>query len=285
MNEHNPTLDLGSITINWLQGGRNQMDGGTMFGAVPKLLWSKICPPTEDNYLTYRNNPLLVRTPEANIIIDTGLGNKLSDKQRKIFRLLEEWSIIDDLAGYGLKAEDIDAVIFTHGDFDHAGGIVTLLPDGSTELTFPKARHIMQRREWEDISQPNIRAEHTYFPKNFVGLEASGLLELVDGKQELFPGIAVRHCGGHTRGHQVVIIKGSSGTAVHMGDNFPTHHHANPLWIMSYDNFPLDVIEQKLAIFKEFHGDAWFTFYHDDDVRACRLDQNYKVVETITQIR
>lgn len=260
------------------------MDGGTMFGAVPKLLWSKHCPPTDDNYLTYSNSPLLVRTPEANIIIDTGLGNKLSEKHKKIFRLLDEWSIVEDLANYGLKSDDINAVIFTHGDFDHAGGVVTLQPDASTKLTFPNARHIMQRSEWEDISKPNIRAEHTYFPANFEGLEANGLLELVDGEQEIFPGISVRHSGGHTRGHQVVVIKGSGGTVVHMGDIFPTHHHANPLWIMSYDNFPLDVIEQKVAIFNEFRGDAWFTFYHDDDVRACRLDESNRVVETLSSI-
>ena len=277
-----PTLDLGNISINWLCGGHNQIDGGTMFGAVPKILWNKKWPADNENYVTYVCNPLLVRTPDANIIIDTGLGNKLSEKQRKIFRVVRDWSVIEDLKMYGLNPEDIDAVVFTHGDYDHAGGVVTMQADGSTKLTFPKARHIMQRMEWEDISSPNIRAAHTYFTLNFQGLESSGLLDLVEGEREIFPGVTVRHSGGHTRGHQVVIVKGSKETAVHMGDVFPTHYHSNPLWIMSYDNFPLEVIEQKQAIFEEFRDSAWFTFYHDYDVRACRLDGENGVVDTIT---
>lgn len=278
---NSPNLDLGSITIDWLCGGHNQLDGGTMFGAVPKVLWSRKRTPDTDNYLDYVNNPLLIRTPEKNIVIDTGLGNKLSDKQRKIFRLTREWSVVEDLQKFGMEPEDIDAVVFTHGDFDHAGGIVSHQEDGRPALTFPKAQHIMQRKEWEDINSPNIRAAHTYFQANFQGLEKSGLLELVDGNQELYPGVSVRHSGGHTRGHQVIVIKGDRGTAVHMGDIFPDHLHVNPLWIMSYDNFPLDVIEEKTAIFKEFMGDAWFTFYHDSEMKACRFDKDMKVVESI----
>ncbi|WP_051305418.1 MBL fold metallo-hydrolase [Desulfogranum mediterraneum] len=276
-----PTLELGGITIDWLRGGNNQLDGGTMFGAVPKLLWNKRYPADSDNYIELLNHPLLIRTPEANLLIDTGLGNKLSKKQEKIFRVTRPWEVIEDLHRFGLGREDIDYVLFSHGDFDHAGGVVMVNPSGDLELTYPRARHLMQRREWEDISAPNSRAAHTYFPVNFEGLEASGLLELVDGEAEVVPGVTLRHSGGHTRGHQVVMIEGDQASALHMGDLFPTHHHANPLWIMAYDNFPLRVIEEKEALFGEcLRKNCWLTFYHDFQMRACRLGANQEVVET-----
>lgn len=276
-----PVLDLGSMSVTWLCGGYNQLDGGTMFGAVPKILWSRQCPPDADNYFDLINNPLLVRTPHANIIIDTGLGNKLTEKQKKIFRVTREWAVIEELRAVGLQREDIDAVIFTHGDFDHAGGAVMVMDDGSYEPTYPNARYILQQKEWEDISAPNIRAAHTYFPVNFAELEQRGKLELVDGDREVIPGVTVRLSGGHTRGHQIIAMEGSEGCAVHMGDLFPTHHHSNPLWVMAYDNFPLDVIERKVDYFKEYsEKKCWFTFYHDFDMRACRLDAAHTLIDT-----
>ena len=275
-------LDLGSIKVQWLQGGHNQMDGGAMFGAVPKILWSKKCPPDAENYLSYRNDPLLVRTEQANIVIDTGLGNKLTEKQQKIYRVSRQWDVPGSLALYGLEREDIDIVLFTHGDFDHAGGVALLNEKGELELTFPRAKHIMQRKEWEDICEPNIRAEHTYFPHNFQTLKESGLLELVEGESDIVPGVRVRHSGGHTRGHQIVELTGNTGSAVHMGDILPTHNHSNPLWVMAYDNFPLDVVAKRVEFFAEYkQRNSWFTFYHDYDLRACTLGEKNEVIEEI----
>jgi len=275
-------LDLGSIQISWLCGGHNQLDGGAMFGAVPKVLWSRKCPVDEDNYFDLINNPLLIRTTDANIIVDTGLGNKLTPKQQKIFRVTQQWKVVEELRQRGLKREDIDVVLFTHADFDHAGG-ATMEVDGKLEPTFPNARYILQQREWEDYSAPNIRAAHTYFPENLQAVEQSGLIEPVTGEVEITKGIKVRLSGGHTRGHQIIEMEGSRGCAVHMGDLFPTHHHVNPLWIMGYDNFPLDVIDRKVAYFSEYsERDCWFTFYHDFDIRACRIGQDYTITETFT---
>lgn len=280
-----PVLDLGSITISWLCGGHNQLDGGAMFGAVPKIMWNRKCTVDGENYLDLVNNPLLVRTPDANIVIDTGLGNKLSEKQQKIFRVTRPWSVLPDLQARGLAREDIDAVLFTHGDFDHAGGAVMTTEQGDLEPTYPQARYVLQQREWEDITAPNIRAAHTYFPINFKTVEQQGLLELVDGDHQIVPGVSVRLSGGHTRGHQIIVIEGSEGCAVHMGDLFPTHHHVNPLWIMAYDNFPLDVIDRKVAFFEEYRErGCWFTFYHDWDMRACRLDRENNIIDTFATI-
>ncbi len=276
-----PTLDLGQTTISWLTGGHFELDGGTMFGAVPKVLWSTKYPADADNYIRMLNAPLLVRTPEHCLIIDTGLGNKLSDKQKQIFRVYEGWNLVDELAGLGLGREDIDVVILTHGDFDHAGGVVMHGNSGEPELTFPRARHVLQTLEWEDILHPNIRSSHTYWPENFAGLAESGLLELVDGDREIVPGVTVRLTGGHTRGHQLVEIRGEADSAVHLGDVLPTHAHTNPLWIMAYDNFPLDIIDRKQELLPRYQQKGWwFTFYHDIHMLACRLDGRGKVVET-----
>jgi glyoxylase-like metal-dependent hydrolase (beta-lactamase superfamily II) len=273
-------LDLGNITIQWLRGGNNKWDGGAMFGPVPKALWSKKNPADEDNYHEYVNNPLLVQTPSHNILIDSGVGNKLTEKQHKIFGITREWDLVDDLERVGLKREDIDGVISTHCDFDHAGGIVMETDNQQYELTFPKADHVIQKQEWEDVCAPNIRSAHSYFAINFGPLKNSDQLRLVEGDMEVFPGISVRHTGGHTRGHQVVVLHGETSCAVHMGDIFPTHHHANPLWVMAFDNFPLEVIEQKKAIFEEYKAkNCWFTFYHDIAIKACKLGESNKVIE------
>lgn len=277
-------LDLGSISISWLCGGDFELDGGTMYGAVPKVLWQKKYPPHSENYIKMLNAPLLVQTPEQNIVVDTGIGNKLTDKQRQIFRVYREWSVLTDLAEKGLSPQDIDIVILTHCDFDHAGGVVVSSgKSGELELSFPRARHIVQQREWEDAQHPNIRAAHTYLPVNFTGLEKSGLLEIVDGDAEVAPGIVVRLTGGHTRGHQLVEMHGTTDCAVHLGDLFPTHTHNNPLWIMAYDNFPLDVVELKQRLLTGYRErNCWFTFYHDIFMRACRLNEKGNVAETFS---
>jgi len=275
-------LDLGSVEISWLGGGEFELDGGTMYGAVPKILWQKKYPADEENYIRLLNAPLLVAVGGHNILIDTGLGNKLSAKQKQIFRVYRDWSLVEDLAAKGLARDDIDIVILTHCDFDHAGGVVMHNDHGDSELTFPRAHHIVQKSEWEDVCSPNIRSAHTYWPDNFSGLADSGLLELVDGEAEIVPGVTVRPTGGHTRGHQLVAIEGTRGCAVHLGDLFPTHTHANPLWVMAYDNFPLDVVRVKERLLPEYrHQECWFTFYHDIYMKACKLDEQGMVVTSL----
>lgn len=276
-------LHLGNLQIQWLNGGDFMLDGGTMFGAVPKVLWQKKIEVDADNYIKMCNSPLLLRGEGFNIIVDSGLGNTLSDKQKKIFRVYREWSLVEDLQALGLERSDITHVILTHGDYDHAGGVVMHNAEGQPELTFPEAQHVMQAREWHDVCHPNSRSAHTYWPHNFTGLEESGLLRLVDGKEEVAPGITVEPTGGHTRGHQLVYMQGESGSAVHLGDVFPAHTHANPLWIMAYDNFPLEIIAKKEELLPRFQKlGSWFTFYHDLAVRACKLGDDGKVSETFS---
>lgn len=272
-------LDLGSIKITWLCGGDFELDGGTMYGAVPKILWQEKYPADQENYIKMLNAPLLVQTENHNLIIDTGLGNKLTEKQHHIFRVFKPWSIPEDLDTLGLHPSDIDYVLLTHGDFDHAGGVVMTDDHGTNVLTFPSAQHVLQDIEWFDINNQNSRSAHSYWLDNFTGLEPGKNLELVRGDNEIVPGITVRLTGGHTRGHQLVEMKGSEGCAVHLGDVLPTHTHTNPLWIMAYDNFPLELIEQKEKLLSHYQEqNCWFTFYHDIYMKACRLDERGKDV-------
>jgi glyoxylase-like metal-dependent hydrolase (beta-lactamase superfamily II) len=274
-------LKIGEMELHWLQGGVFELDGGTMFGVVPRVLWAKKFPPDKDNYIRMLNAPILVKSPHGLAVIETGLGNKLTEKQRKIFRIREDWDIPGSLSSLGIGRDDITHVVLTHCDFDHAGGVVMRNDRGEHELTFPRAQHIVQRTEWEDAMSPNQRASHTYWPQNFEELKASDNLRLVGGEYEVFPGVFLVPTGGHTRGHQIVRITSDEDTAVHMADLLPTHIHFNPLWIMAYDNFPLDAIAQKEAIEKQgVQEGAWFTFYHDPFMKACRFEEDGTVKES-----
>jgi glyoxylase-like metal-dependent hydrolase (beta-lactamase superfamily II) len=275
---------LGEFELIWLNGGRFELDGGAMFGVVPKTLWRKKYPATQDNYISMNAWPILVRTPKALVMIESGFGNKLTEKQNRIFRVQQPWSIPDELQSLGIDRRDIDYVILTHFDFDHAGGVVMLNASGSQEITFPNARHILQKREWEDVMKPNARSINTYWPVNNELMRGRANIEFVDGDAEIIAGVSVALTGGHTRGHQVVRLESNASRAVHLGDLCPTHAHINPLWVMAYDNFPLDTITMKQKLLAQ-GADArtWFTFYHDPYVLACRLDNEGNILERFTE--
>ncbi len=271
---------LGDFELYWLEGGVFEIDGGSMFGVVPRVLWQKKCPATDDNYVTLADSAILVRTGHENILIETGLGNKLTEKQKKIFRLRREWCIPDELLELGMTREDIDHVILTHCDFDHAAGITMMNGSGEVELTFPRATYYMQRMEWEDVCSPNRRSASSYWPVNFKGLVEGKNLFLVDGEHEVASGIHVERTGGHTRGHQVVRLSSNGRRALHMGDLLPTTAYSNPLWITAYDNFPLDSVAVKEKLLKEVVDEnMWLIFYHDPDILACRFDEKGEVID------
>lgn len=277
-------LKVGDFELFWLNGGRFELDGGAMFGVVPKVMWSKKYPADQDNYIPQSAYPILVKASNVLIIIDSGLGNKLTDKQKKIFRLKEEWDITADLAGLGIKREDIHFVVLTHYDWDHAGGVVMLTEEGRPALTFPSAKHIIQKREWEDVTNPNIRSINTYWPVNFELLRESNNLELIDGEVEIASGVTAVHTGGHNGGHQIVTMASIGQSAVHLGDLLPTHAHFNPLWVMAYDNFPLESINLKEYLEKKYIDEgAWFTFYHDPFVLACKFDEKGNMIEKLSE--
>jgi len=274
-------LNLGDFTVSWLRGGTFSIDGGAMFGAVPKVLWSEKIDADNDNAILLDNNVMLVQTGKNNIIIDTGLGNKLTEKQQTIFKVSSPWLLPDDLETLGLATKDIDTVILTHCDFDHAGGAVMLDDNGHEVPTFPNAKYVVQKDEWQDVHNTTKRSANTYWPVNFAAL-SENQVTVIEGAYEITSGINVLQTGGHTRGHQIVEIKSQGSTAVHLGDLLPTTHHRNPLWVMAFDNYPLDAIEEKERLIR-FYSDqnAWFLFYHDIDCNACRLSADYQVTDVL----
>ncbi len=274
------TFRIRDFELTWLNGGTFELDGGAMFGVVPKVLWQKKYPVNAENTIPMHAWPILVKTPKELVLIESGIGNKLTDKQRKIFRVTREWSIPDDLKKLGLDRSDITYVILTHYDFDHAGGVIMQEEAGGLSLTFPKARHILQKKEWDDVMNPNIRNINTYWPVNNELMKGKKNLELVEGESEVVPGIKVVHTGGHNTGHQIVLMESRGEKAMHLADLLPTHAHANPLWIMAYDNFPMDSIAMKEKWIKEgVRDNAWFTFYHDAVLQACKFGADGTISE------
>ena len=273
-------LSIGTCEIYWLRGGDFRLDGGAMFGPVPKKIWQKQVQVAADNTILLCNEPLLIRTPDRNILVDSGLGNKLTEKEQAVFSISSPWHLLSQLALLGLSRHDIDLVILTHGDFDHAGGVVMVGEEGGEEVTFPAATHLIQESEWQSVIAPCRRAQESYWPINFNQLQQSGRIQFVQGDHQLCPEVSVRHTGGHTLGHQLVEISSQGETAVHLGDLFPTHAHTNPLWVMAYDNFPLEVVACKQRYFREYRQrDAWFTLYHDPLVRACKVGDKGKIMD------
>lgn len=271
---------IGDFELTWLNGGRFELDGGAMFGVVPKALWQKRYPADADNCIQLLASPVLVRTPANLVVIESGIGNKLTEKQRKIFRVREEWDVPRELEQLGIDRDAIDHVILTHYDFDHAGGVVMRDDAGSLTITFPQAKHVLQKREWDDVIAPNIRSINTYWPVNNELMRGSRLLEYVEGQVEIVPGITVIHTGGHNSGHQIVRLSSKGETAYHLADLLPTHAHFNPLWVMAYDNYPMESIALKEQwIQKGIAEQAWFTFYHDVFLCACKFDEAGNMVQ------
>jgi len=271
---------IGDFELTWLNGGRFELDGGAMFGVVPKVLWQKKYPADADNCIPLLASPILVRTASDIVLIESGIGNKLSEKQRKIYRVREEWAVLQELAQLGIGRDDVTHVVLTHYDWDHAGGVVIQDDVGGLALTFPRAKHVIHRKEWEDVLNPNIRSVNAYWPVNIGTLKENGRLTLTDGTAEVAPGIRVIHTGGHVSGHQIIVLESRGEKAFHLADLLPTHAHANPLWIMAYDNHPLDTIALKERWLKQARSEnAWLTFYHDVFMHACKLDDKGNVVK------
>lgn len=265
------TLQLQNIKLVWLRGGVNYLDGGAMFGVVPKPLWSKKYPCNENNQIELRTDPILVQTEGKNILIDTGLGyGKLTEKQKRNFGALEGTQVDEDLKMLGLSPNDIDYILMTHMHFDHAGGL-TKPHDGGFISAFPQAKIIVSKTEWNEMRNPNIRSRNTYWKENWEAIQ-----EQVTVFEEVWKlgAIEMHHTGGHSDGHSIVTIHDGKDLIIHMADIMPTHAHQNVLWVLAYDDYPMDSIFAKQKWMKYgLENSAWFTFYHDAFFRAVKWDQ------------
>lgn len=264
-------MHLGELELNIVSGGRLALDGGNMFGVVPKVLWEKYCPADDRNRIAMDTNCLLIRAPGRHILVDSGYGTKASAAEREMFDYHGP-TLVENLAAAGVAPEQIDAVVLTHLHFDHVGGCTQINERGESVPVFPRARHFVQRSEWEDATAGRPELKGSYFPRDFQPLADAGLIELVDGAAEVAPGVSVRPVRGHTRGHQVVDITSGGVQAVYLGDVCPLTPHLRTFWTMAYDQFPLDTRRNKPVVLEEIAARNWLAIFdHDPQTRAARL--------------
>ncbi len=268
------TRTLGDFRIHALDGGTQRLDGGAMFGVVPKPLWERRIPADERNRIPLGMRCLLVETPDELVLIETGLGNKEDDKFRGIYGVDNASSaglpdrVHDSLAAAGFRAEDVGIVVNTHLHFDHAGGNTYRDAEGQVRLSFPNARYHVQRGEWEWAHRRNERTQASYLPHNFEPVMAAGRLELVEGEVEIVPGISVLRTPGHCPHHQSVLVRSGGETACFLADVLPTFAHLPLPWIMGYDVEPLVTLESKRALLARSVPERWLLVSNHDPETA-----------------
>lgn len=263
---------IGNFRLTTISGGRFVIDGGTMFGVVPKSMWSKVFPADGQNNILQETNCLLVQTGEQNILIDTGYGSKLPPKQREIFAVEEGDPLVRNLNAVGMSAEDIDLVILSHLHFDHAGGATQIDADGLLAPTFPNARHIAQRREWMTATANLPELRGAYPQDNLLPLAEHEVLDFIDGNVEIVPGIRSLVTGGHTAAHMAIVIDGGATGAVYLGDLCPTSRHLPTLWGIAYDVDVLQLRRKKPEILGMIADRGWWALWdHDPDHAAGKI--------------
>ena len=261
---------LGRFRLHALEAGLQRLDGGAMFGVVPKVLWEKRIAPDERNRIPLALRCLLVETPDTLVLIDTGVGNKESEKFRDIYGIENEGSptrLEDALRAAGYSPEDVDVVVNTHLHFDHAGGNTFRDPEGVVRLAFPRARYFVQRGEWEYAHWKNERIQASYLPDNFDPVEREGRFEFIEGEREIVPGVRVVPTPGHTPHHQSVLVESEGERACFLADLIPTTAHLPLPWIMGYDVEPLRTLETKRWLLRRAREEGWLlVFEHDAEV-------------------
>ncbi len=268
----NAPISIGDIQLTIVSGGRLWIDGGNMFGVIPRVMWERESPPDNRHRVRLETNCVLVQTSGSQGLIDSGYGGKASAKQRQRYSLEEGSPLTRSLTAIGIAPHEIDWVVLTHLHFDHAGGVTHRNEQGNLCPTFPRARHFVQRTEWDDAVGDLPELAGAYFLDDFVPLEAAGLLELIDGDAEIAPGVGTQLTGGHTRGHQIVRVESCGHSAVCLADICPTTAHLPTFWTMAYDQFPLEVRRKKPIILndtRDHHRIALFS--HDPTIAAARL--------------
>ncbi|MDP7016295.1 MAG: MBL fold metallo-hydrolase [Pirellulaceae bacterium] len=265
-------MQLGEFQIDVVSGGKFRMDGGTMFGVVPKALWNRLYPADENNLIAQETNCLLVRGSERTVLIDTGYGSKLSDKQLKLMHGESGCPLTRNLAALEVTPDEIDTVILSHLHFDHAGGALETDEAGELRATFPRAEYVVQQGEWDVATSGVPELKGAYPTENFAALSSLGQLTLIDGDVEIAPGIRAIVTPGHTRFHQSIVVESNGETAVFLGDLCPTTRHLRVLWCMSYDIDLLEIRRQKALILAQVADGDWLAvFDHDANQSTARL--------------
>jgi glyoxylase-like metal-dependent hydrolase (beta-lactamase superfamily II) len=257
-------LTLGDFELTAVSDGTYRLDGGAFFGVVPKVMWEKKVEADAENYVPVGLNSVVVRTGQHTVLIETGIGNKLPERLIKIFG--QPAKLLDNLNAAGISPEDIDIVINSHLHFDHCGWN-TMIKDGRIVPTFPKAKYYAPEGEWQHGRLQLERDAISYMSENYDPLIKTGQMELLQGDQEIVPGISVRVFPGHTLHMQAVIIQSGSQTACYISDLIPTSAHIDLTWVMAFDLLPLRTIESRKRYYAQSIPEKWLTmFTHDPNM-------------------
>jgi len=259
-------ISLGQLDIYGLRDGFFSLDGGAMFGVVPKTLWEKKFPADEKNRIKLALNSVLIKAAKELILVETGIGSDLDPKFYDYYSVEKKPGLVLSLEKLGYQTEDIDLVVNTHLHFDHCGGNTYKDEKGEDVPTFPKAKYIIQKGEWEYALNPSERDKPSYLEQNFLPLEKHELLQLVDGNKEISEGIEVIVVPGHTSRHQCVKVSAGGKVFFFLGDLVPTSAHVGLSYIMSYDISPQETLESKKKYFEQaIEGDWILAFNHDPE--------------------
>jgi glyoxylase-like metal-dependent hydrolase (beta-lactamase superfamily II) len=261
-------MQFGDLELIPLLDGHFRLDGGAMFGVVPKPLWERRAPADGRNRIRLGLRPLVVRGAQT-MIVDGGCGDKMDAKSADIYGLDLTPGLARSMADAGLSPGDIDIALASHLHFDHIGGFTVRDEGGRVVPRFPRARYVARTGEWEDATHPHERNRASYLPENFVPLREAGVLDLVDGDAGIMPGVRVVRTGGHTMHHQIVFIESAGRTAVFTADLVPTAAHVDEPWIMGYDLYPMDTLAFKRTFIRDAIDREYLIFFeHDPDISA-----------------
>lgn len=266
-------MNIGTTSVNIVSDGTFLLDGGCVFGQVPKAQWELYTKPDRRNRIRLALNCLLIQTPNANILVDTGAGSKRPEKLKEAYGLNGN-KLLKGLRALGLTARDIDIVVLTHLQFDHGGGCTKLDRSGSAVPTFTKAQYMVQRSCWDQAINPSERYAGSFYEDDFLPLEEKGLMTFLDGDSEIIPGVTVKVNDGPSAGHQIVLIERGSEKIAYVSDLIPTPYHLPLPYIPALDEQPNNTLAQKRELLKMAVDGGWLVIFgHGYEHRAGYVQQ------------
>jgi glyoxylase-like metal-dependent hydrolase (beta-lactamase superfamily II) len=277
-------MQFGDFRVEIVPDTEFRLDGGAMFGVVPRALWSKMCPPDEQNRIRMNMNCVFVETGNERILIESGIGEKWSAKHKEMYSISRKRTLPESLRAIaGVAAEDISIVINTHLHFDHAGGNTSVNSNGKAVPAFPNARYFVSKNELEHAQAPSERDRASYFPENWQPLIESGQLEPKEAEYEVVPGLSMETYPGHNRSMQCWRLQSGGQTMFGFADLVPMRAHVAYPWIMGYDLFPLETLEAKKKLLPQAAREGWAClFYHDPDHPLCKLFQEDRKLRAVS---
>jgi glyoxylase-like metal-dependent hydrolase (beta-lactamase superfamily II) len=268
--------------------GTFKLDGGAMFGVVPKTLWNRHNPADENNLCTWAMRCLLIENGNRLMLVDTGLGSKQTEKFFSFYQPNREDTLENSLKQHGFHPSDVTDVLLTHLHFDHCGGAVNLEKDGTHSIAFPQAQYWVSKGQWETSHQPNPREKASFLLENFDPIQASGQLNFIENASSLnFEGVDFLTVNGHTEQMILPLIEMNGRKIIYLADLMPSIDHINPAWVMAYDVRPLDTMKERQSLIEKAIQEDWILFFeHDAKNEAAILstNENGKTVSTATTL-